>query len=201
MVVTGVTVGICVFAAVLLTAIFYARRGNQIEDPSPSSQPTESGEQYTLGSDGHSNDEAELDQRDRNRFDRLQRRQQEAFRESAATRSITLVSVILLPVAFVASAYSTLGGPGPGLSDVTGLFKHFIRIIFPPTQTSMGDLDQVVAALGGGTILAFNLFSAARCRYLRSREAQRKQDEFNRRNDIRLRRLLVQYSRQPPLQN
>ena len=218
MVVTGVTLGICVFAAMLLTVMFYANRANQTEGPSPSSQPTESGEPHNLRSDGNSDDEAEaeLDRRDRIRFDRFQRAgrdlarlaqlllpaQEEAFRDhSAAIRSITFMTVIFLPLTFVTSVFYGSAGPGPSLpDDVTGLLEHFIRIIFPPTQTSMDDLDQVVAALGGGTILAFNLFSATRCRYLQRREARRKQDEINRRNDIRLRRLLGQYSRQPALQ-
>ena len=80
---------------------------------------------------------------------------------------------------------------------VQGLFHNFIKMVFPQTNSAFSDLDQVVAALGGATILIFKLISAARQRHVQILERKRRQAEVNRRNDVRLRRLLVQYGREP----
>jgi hypothetical protein len=66
------------------------------------------------------------------------------------------------------------------------LFSNFIRIMFPRTQSSLSDLDQIVPALGGATILAFNLLSAARCWYTKKRDRDRRAAELKRRNDNRM---------------
>jgi hypothetical protein len=68
-----------------------------------------------------------------------------------------------------------------------------LQFAFPASNSSIKDLDQVVAALSGATILAYNIVSALHCRYKMKRESDAAAREIRRRNDIRLRRILVQY--------
>jgi hypothetical protein len=74
-----------------------------------------------------------------------------------------------LPIIFVAMAlpgfsrtpglyslYITLQLYAPGLTQVT---LHNVRgLFFPRTSSSISDLDQVVAALGGATVLGYSLY-------------------------------------------
>jgi hypothetical protein len=93
-----------------------------------------------------------------------------------------------LPIIFVAMAlpgfsrtpglyslYITLQLYAPGLTQVT---LHNVRgLFFPRTSSSISDLDQVVAALGGATVLGYSLYGIVNLWYKELQAEEQKVQE------------------------
>jgi hypothetical protein len=122
----------------------------------------------------------------------------DGFAESREARVFTVLSLLFLPISLAASLVGInldyFGSHESRRHDAgSGPWHDVLPVMFPPSQTPMSDLDQVVAVLGGATILGFNLITAAVDNYKLTKARKARAREVRRRNDIRLRRILVQY--------
>ncbi|OQV00263.1 hypothetical protein CLAIMM_05784 [Cladophialophora immunda] len=123
------------------------------------------------------------------------------IQQSRSMRMVSALTCIYLPMTLISSLSSidlfffhsiqsetTEQPPRPSTNRAT-VASYF----FPQTPSGWGDLDQVVAMLGGGTVLGFSLYSAVRTRYSVRREEILRAEELHRQNNIRLRRILLQW--------
>lgn len=117
--------------------------------------------------------EHDMDDTQVNSLQSLQRLEKDSLqtseKEYRAIRAITMVSVLFMPLSFVASisptAWHSIQQHDGGMSfwgALKGFVTDFLRDFFPGSNCSIGDLDQAVAAAAGATILAFSIYSVAK---------------------------------------
>jgi hypothetical protein len=97
--------------------------------------------------------------------------------EGLYLRAITVVTTLFLPVTFILSLlppfwHSTTPSNRAFRSATTPFWQtldrdatRFVRDFFPRTACSITDLDQVVAAAAGATVLGFSVYSVAKAYY------------------------------------
>lgn len=95
--------------------------------------------------------------------------------EDLHLRAITMVTLVFLPVSFVSSLLPMFWDStkyDTATSTTTSIWQtldqyvtRFVRNFFPRTACSITDLDQVVAAGAGATVLGFSLYSVAKAYY------------------------------------
>lgn len=94
---------------------------------------------------------------------------------AAAERSVTGVTTLFLPIAFVMSLLPPLwhsnkcNAVESSASSFWQRLGHyavrFVQDFFPRTAYAITDLDQIVPAAAGATVLAFSICGVARCYY------------------------------------
>lgn len=88
------------------------------------------------------------------------------YREKSV-RWITMVTTLFLPVSFVLSLLPLAwhSNSHRDFASATTSSTRLGRDLFPRTACSISDLDQVVAAVAGATILGFSIYSVAKAYY------------------------------------
>ena len=95
--------------------------------------------------------------------------------EESCVRGITMVTTLFLPVSFIVSLLPLswhITDRRDSASATTSLWQTFdrsatrlVRDLSPRTAYSITDLDQVVAASSGATVLGFRIYSVAKAYY------------------------------------
>ena len=168
---------ICALAALGLTAVFFERRRHIRAEPAA-----------ILASD-FAGDEAVMYAL----TEQMDAIAEESFQESTNMRIITAVTLFFLPVSFIPSLMGTTGFKSwESLSEVHITAADLARIMFPRTSYSLRDWDQAVAALAGGIVLAFSIYSVVHTNYQKRQENARLTAERRQRHVVRMRRLFLQ---------
>ena len=114
-----------------------------------------------------------LDDTQRVLLRRLQRLENDSLQKSGednrALASLTVISVLFLPLSFFATIFPTILNSAQAFDKGTsfwralkGFVNVFVRGFFPQSNYSILDLDQAVAVAAGATVLAFNIYSVAK---------------------------------------
>lgn len=124
--------------------------------------------------------------------------QVDEFLESRHATLLTVVSIIFLPLSFIASlvpmsSHAVYNAPPSLWPWIQATASRLFRSMFPCTTYSTGELDQAVALLAGATVLCFSLYSAGLAQYrkrTRSVDGQRSESLLRQEQAmIRLQRL------------
>jgi hypothetical protein len=134
---------------------------------------------------------------------RMEHFSRETLKDSRAMRSITFSSLLFLPGTFITTFFSIgVVNPSPSspkpishLSSAHSPHQHSAPSVtewfFPRSQSSLRDLDQKAALLGGLTALAFSIYSTLAIWIKDWLKAQRRERELREQENIRLRRLVL----------
>lgn len=117
------------------------------------------------------------------------------FSNSNEILIISLLPLLFLPTSLFGSAFGMFFGQN--IEYFPGSWAGFLNLektapawFFPHTTSSFSDLDQIMAIIAGGSVLAFNLCSSWRLRHKRAQMEEGREEEIRRRNHARMRRLL-----------
>lgn len=93
-------------------------------------------------------------------------------RSEELTFAITMVTMFFLPVSFVSTLLPLFWEYHAVTSTATSFWQmldqyasRLVRNLLPRTACSITDLDQVVAAAAGATVLGFSVYSVAKAYY------------------------------------
>lgn len=109
-----------------------------------------------------------------------------SFKDSRSSRFITALSLLFLPLYMIGSMLPFLSGvfsnlPSQLLPWLRGACSNIAHGLIPRSNTSVRELDQVVALLTGATVLGFSLYSTAVAYYqawLKRARVQRQEREI-----------------------
>ncbi|KAL8689347.1 MAG: hypothetical protein Q9218_004964 [Villophora microphyllina] len=120
------------------------------------------------------------------------------FVSSRSAWLLTPVSMVFLPVSFIASlipistnaATFALDAPHEVLRWIIATASRFYQDLWPRTGNSIEELDQAVAVLAGATVLCFSIYGAASAHYVQHKRKQHREIELlERREEVRLQQL------------
>lgn len=105
---------------------------------------------------------------------------------------ITILVMLLTLLTPIVSMMDIITGKQPRV-PVPAFDKMDVAWFFPHTSSSLSNLDQTLAVLAGGTVLAFNIYTSVKIRYDEHKKRARREAEIRVRNSARMRRLLRHY--------
>ena len=138
---------------------------------------------------------------------RSQRFKQETWKEVWQTRATTSLTLLFLPLSFFASILSTttVAFKPPWTTSTyhtsSSRFLHqhsapgIRKWLFPRSASTLGDLDQEAALVGGIITVAFSLYSVCTIWVKGWLETQRCERQTREQENIRLRRILLEGQR------